>query len=163
MLLAEMFLQGESFMKRLFITSSLVFIVVISVLLSGKAQGGQRGQQTPEQAALQAARVGNSTGMELEGTVTQRRKFAPGTRTYWHSHDGGFIFFVQKGVGRAQRRGEPMKEMKEGDVDYTPPGVEHWHGAGANDELVQIGIVPGGGGIKFKEEVTDVQYNGKSK
>jgi 4-carboxymuconolactone decarboxylase len=58
-----------------------------------------------------------------------------------------------------------MKELKEGEVDYTPPGVEHWHGAGPNDELIQLAIVPGGGGggIQFKEEVTDAQYTGKSR
>ena len=48
-------------------------------------------------------------------------------------------------------------------TDYTPPGVEHWHGAGPNDELVQLGIVPGGGGIQFKEEVSEAQYSGKSR
>src|SRR6478672_1904890 len=72
---------------------------------------GGRGPQTPEQAALQAARVGNSVTMDLEGSNLNRRKFAPGNRTYWHSHEGGFIMFVEKGRGRVQRRGEPMKEL----------------------------------------------------
>ena len=138
-------------------------LLITAIVAIVSAQRGERGLQTPEQAALQAARVGNSTAMELEGVVTQRRRFAPGSRTYWHSHDGGFIFFVQKGVGRVQRRGELMKELKEGDIDYTPPGIEHWHGAGPNDELIQLGIVPKGGGIQFKEEVNESQYTGKSR
>ena len=138
-------------------------LLILAIVAIVSAQRGERGQQTPEQAVQQAARVGNSTAMELEGAVTQRRKFAPSSRTYWHSHDGGFIFFVQKGVGRVQRRGELMKELKEGDIDYTPPGVEHWHGAGPNDELIQLGVVPKGGGIQFKEEVTEAQYAGKSR
>ena len=56
-----------------------------------------------------------------------------------------------------------MKEPKEGEIDYTPPGIEHWHGAGPSDELIQLGIVPGGSGIQFKEEVNEAQYSGKSR
>ena len=152
-------------MKRTFaLHAASGMLLILAIVAIASAQRGERGQQTPEQAALQAARVGNSTALELEGTVTQRRKFAAGTRTYWHSHGAGFIFFVQKGAGRVQHRGELMKELKEGEVDYTPPGVEHWHGAGPNDELIQLAIVPGGGGgIQFKEEVTVAQYTGKSR
>ena len=139
--------------------------------LSGQGQpaapaagaGGGRGQQTPEQAALQAARVGNSTTQDLGGTATNLRRFEPGNRTYWHSHEGGFIMFVQKGRGRVQRRGETMKELGPGEVDYTPPGVEHWHGATPSDELLQLAVVVGGGGIQFKDPVSDTEYQGKAK
>ena len=58
--------------------------------------------------------------------------------------------FVEKGRGRVQRRGEPMKELGPGEVDYTPPGVEHWHGAAPNDDMIQLAVVVGGGGIQFK-------------
>src|SRR4051794_19336166 len=130
---------------------------------AGGRGGGGRGPQTPEQQALQAARVGNSTPMELEGSNLGRRKFAPGNRTYWHSHEGGFVMFVEKGRGRVQRRGQPMKELGPGEVDYTPPGVEHWHGAGPSDEMIQLAVVVGGGGIQFKDPVTDAEYDGKGK
>ena len=70
---------------------------------------------------------------------------------------------VQEGRARVQRRGEPMKELKAGEIDYAPPGVEHWHGAAPNEPLVQLGVVPFGGGIKFLEPVTDAQYNGQSR
>jgi len=127
----------------------------------GGQGGGGRGAQTPEQAALQAARVGNSTTMELEGSNLNRRRFQPGNRTYWHAHEGGFIMFVEKGRGRVQHRGQPMKELNAGEMDYTPPGVEHWHGAAPNDEMVQLAVVVGGGGIQFKDPVTDAEYQGK--
>jgi quercetin dioxygenase-like cupin family protein len=129
----------------------------------GGGRGGGRGPLTPEQAAAQAARVGNSTTMELEGTNVNRRKFEPGNRTYWHAHEGGFIMFVEKGKGRVQHRGQPMKELSAGELDYTPPGVEHWHGAGPNDEMIQLAVVVGGGGINFKDPVTDAEYQGKPK
>jgi quercetin dioxygenase-like cupin family protein len=127
----------------------------------GGAGGGGRGQQTPEQAALQAARVGNSTTMDLEGSNLGRRHFAAGNRTYWHTHEGGFLMLVEKGKGRVQHRGQAMKELAAGEVDYTPPGVEHWHGAAPNDEMVQLAVVVGGGGIMFKDPVSDAEYNGK--
>ena len=172
-------------MKRIATLRRLVGIVlvlvsasVISSRLAGQAQqpaqaggqgqgaaqgGGGRGQQTPEQAALQAARVGNSKTMELEGTNVNRRTFDPGNRTYWHSHEGGFIMFVEKGRGRVQHRGEPMKELGPGELDYTPPGVEHWHGAAPGESMIQLAVVVGGGGIQFKDPVTDAEYQGKAK
>jgi quercetin dioxygenase-like cupin family protein len=155
------------------ILGALVAFVLVGALFSsrtgyaqqpaaqGGGQGGGRGQQTPEQAALQAARVGNSVTMELEGTNVNRRTFKPGNRTYWHAHEGGFIMFVEKGKGRVQHRGQAMKELAAGELDYTPPGVEHWHGASPADEMIQIAVVVGGGGIMFKDPVTDAEYDGK--
>ena len=70
---------------------------------------------------------------------------------------------VQEGRARVQTRGQPMKELGPGEVDYAPPGVEHWHGAAPNEPLLQLGVVPYGGGIKFLEPVTDAQYNGQAR
>jgi quercetin dioxygenase-like cupin family protein len=130
---------------------------------TAQAAPGGRAPQTPEQAALQAARVGNSKTLDLEGTNVNRRTFEAGNRTFWHSHAGGFIMFVEKGHGRVQHRGEPMKELGPGELDYTPPGVEHWHGAAPNEGMTQLAVVVGGGGIQFKDPVTDAEYLGKAK
>jgi len=110
---------------------------------------------------LRRARVGGSVAVESESIVGLRR-FEPGNRTYWHSHEGGFILFVQEGRARVQTRGELMKELEPGEIDYTPPGVEHWHGAAPEQHLLQLGVVPLGGGIEFLEPVTDAQYEGES-
>jgi quercetin dioxygenase-like cupin family protein len=64
---------------------------------------------------------------------------------------------VESGRARVQKRGEPMKELGPGDVDYTPPNVFHWHGGA---DFVQIGV-SFGGGINFTEPVTDAEYNGR--
>jgi quercetin dioxygenase-like cupin family protein len=167
----------RSFTSRQFwsITLGILLLFIVCVVQAqqpaapaqGQAPGqpaaqGQRGQQTPEQQALNAARVGNSKTMEAEGLLGQRRLFEAGSRTYWHSHDNGFITFVEKGRGRVQHRGEAMKELKPGEMDYTPPGVEHWHGATENESFTQIGVTFGGG-IQWKEPVTDAQYQGKAK
>ena len=118
-------------------------------------------QDQPPDRALMAARVGGSVGVESNAILGLRR-FEPSNRTYWHSHEGGFILFVQEGRARVQQRGQQMKELGPGEIDYTPPGVEHWHGAAPDEPLMQLGVVPFGGGITFLEAVTDAQYNGES-
>jgi quercetin dioxygenase-like cupin family protein len=136
-------------------------------LLSLASQHAVQGQQappnpTPAEQAERAARTGGSVPVE-SNINTALRRFELGNKTYWHSHDGGFILFVQEGRARVQTRGQPMKELGPGEVDYAPPGVEHWHGAAPNEPLLQLGVVPYGGGIKFLEPVTDAQYNGQSR
>lgn len=151
-----------------YIGLALAVIVPIAVLSSVDRHAA--GQQpattpptlTPAEQAERIARTGGSVPVESDINAALRR-FEPGNKTYWHSHDGGFILFVQEGRARVQRRGEPMKELKAGEIDYAPPGVEHWHGAAPNEPLVQLGVVPFGGGIKFLEPVTDAQYNGQSR
>ena len=117
---------------------------------------------TPAEQAERVARTGASVPVE-SNINTALRRFEPGNKTYWHSHEGGFILFVQEGRARVQTRGQAMKELGPGEVDYAPPGVEHWHGAAPNEPLLQLGVVPYGGGIKFLEPVTDAQYNGQAK
>lgn len=116
---------------------------------------------TPAEQAERVARTGGSIPVESNINAAVRR-FEPGNKTYWHSHEGGFILFVQEGRARVQRRGERMKELGPGEIDYAPPGVEHWHGAAPNEPLLQLGVVPFGGGIKFLEPVSDAQYSGQS-
>jgi quercetin dioxygenase-like cupin family protein len=112
-------------------------------------------------ASLRQQRVGGSVPVETD-FIAGARRFEAGNRTYWHSHAGGFILFVQEGRARVQTRGEPMQELGPGAVYYTPPGVEHWHGAAPGEGLLQLGVIPFGGGIEFLEAVTDAQYNGES-
>ena len=52
------------------------------------------------------------------GSVT----FEPGARTAWHSHPGGQILIVTAGIGRVQRWGDPIEEIRAGDVVRIPAG-----------------------------------------
>ena len=149
---------------------ALAFAAVVPIAVLSSVNRGAQGQQpaaapptlTPAEQAERVARTGGSVPVESDINAALRR-FEPGNKTYWHSHDGGFILFVQEGRARVQRRGEAMKELGPGEIDYAPPGVEHWHGAAPNEPLVQLGVVPFGGGIKFLEPVTDAQYNDQSR
>jgi quercetin dioxygenase-like cupin family protein len=49
--------------------------------------------------------------------------------TAWHTHPLGQTLIVTSGLGRAQRWGGPIEEIRPGDVVWFPPGEKHWHGA----------------------------------
>jgi 4-carboxymuconolactone decarboxylase len=89
-----------------------------------------------------------------------RVTFAPGARTAWHSHPLGQTLIVLTGVGRVQRWGDPVDEIRSGDVVWIPPGQKHWHGAGPTSDMSHIAIVEqlDGKSTEWMEKVTDEQY-----
>ncbi len=66
--------------------------------------------------------------------------FEPGARTAWHSHPLGQTLIVTEGLGRVQRWGGPIEEIRPGDVIWFPPGEKHWHGATATTAMTHIAI-----------------------
>ena len=66
--------------------------------------------------------------------------FEPGARTAWHTHPLGQTLIVTYGVGRVQRWGGPIAEIRPGDVVWFPPGEKHWHGASPNVAMTHIAI-----------------------
>ncbi len=92
------------------------------------------------------ARVGGAT-------VT----FEPGARTNWHTHPLGQTLIIVSGVGRCQREGGPVEEIRPGDVVWFPPGEKHWHGAGVGTAMSHIAIAEALDGVtvNWLEPVTD--------
>lgn len=86
--------------------------------------------------------------------------FEPGARTAWHSHDKGQLIYAESGRLRTGTRGQPFKEYPQGGSEYTPPNVEHWHGATPKEALVQVNI-QFGGTTKWLTKTTDDEYNKK--
>lgn len=86
--------------------------------------------------------------------------FAPGSRTYWHSHPGGQILYCISGEGCYQEKGEPVQHLKAGDVVEIKPDIIHWHGAAPNSEFVHLGISTqlSKGPAAWYGEVTDKEY-----
>ena len=86
--------------------------------------------------------------------------FEPGARTAWHTHPLGQILIVTAGVGCVQRWGDPVEEIRQGDVVWIPPGQKHWHGAAPNSSMAHIAIVEqlDGKSVDWMEKVSDVQY-----
>ena len=64
--------------------------------------------------------------------------FEPGARTAWHTHPLGQTIYVTEGIGRCQRRGGPVEEIRPGDRVFFEPGEEHWHGAAPNRFMTHL-------------------------
>src|SRR5437879_9721965 len=86
--------------------------------------------------------------------------FDPGARTAWHTHPLGQILIVTAGVGRIQRWGDPVDQIRKGDVVWIPPGQKHWHGVATNSSMAHIAIVEtlDGQSVEWMEKVNDSQY-----
>lgn len=86
--------------------------------------------------------------------------FSPGARTAWHSHPLGQTLVVTAGIGRVQRWGGPVEEIRAGDVVRIAPGVKHWHGAASGSAMTHIAITEAleGKTADWQELVSDAQY-----
>jgi 4-carboxymuconolactone decarboxylase len=94
------------------------------------------------------------------GSVT----FEPGARTAWHSHPRGQILIVTAGTGRVQRWGDPIEEIRQGDVVRIPAGHKHWHGASPHASMTHIAVSEhrDGATVQWMEKVSEEQYNAVS-
>ena len=83
--------------------------------------------------------------------------FEPGARTAWHTHPLGQTLVVTAGCGRVQHWGEPVEEIRPGDVVWFPPGEKHWHGATATTAMTHIAIQEAldGKTVDWMEHVSD--------
>ena len=86
--------------------------------------------------------------------------FEPGARSAWHTHPLGQALIVTAGRGWVQQEGGEKREIRQGDVVWTPPGVKHWHGATATDRLTHIAIQEtlDSKNVEWMEKVSDEQY-----
>jgi quercetin dioxygenase-like cupin family protein len=87
--------------------------------------------------------------------------FSPGARTAWHTHPAGQTLIVTAGTGWVQAWNGRKQEIQPGDVVWTPPGVKHWHGATASNDMTHIAIQENvaGKNVEWMEHVTDAQYS----
>jgi quercetin dioxygenase-like cupin family protein len=90
--------------------------------------------------------------------------FEPGARTGWHRHPYGQALIVTAGCGRVQREGQPVQEIRQGDVVWILPGEKHWHGATDTTSMTHIAIAEhdNGRSADWFERVTDDQYAGRA-
>lgn len=88
--------------------------------------------------------------------------FEPGARSAWHTHPLGQMLIVTSGLGRVQRWGGPVEEIRAGDVVWTAPGEKHWHGAAPMTAMSHIAIQEAlnGRAVDWLEKVTEEQYGG---
>jgi quercetin dioxygenase-like cupin family protein len=100
--------------------------------------------QTPAPARVQGASV----------------TFEPGSRTAWHTHPLGQTLIVTAGCGWVQHEGEPIEDVRPGDVVWFPPGEKHWHGATPTTAMTHIAIQEqlDGKAVEWMEKVSEEQY-----
>ncbi|MGA5200609.1 (R)-mandelonitrile lyase [Streptomyces variegatus] len=92
-------------------------------------------------------------------------RFAPGAHSAWHSHGLGQTLYIVEGIALIQSRGSKIIEAHPGDIVYTPPGEEHWHGAAPDHFMTHLALWekpgPGGGPENtWLEHVREAEYNG---
>lgn len=104
-------------------------------------------------AVFQAKEPGRTSGSYVT--------FAPGARSAWHTHPIVQILVVTAGVGRVQRWGGPVQDVRVGDVVRIPAGVKHWHGAAPDNAMTHLAITEqlDGKAVKWLEKVSDAQYS----
>jgi quercetin dioxygenase-like cupin family protein len=89
--------------------------------------------------------------------------FTPGARTAWHTHPNGQTIYVLEGVGRCQRQGGPVEEIRPGDRVFFEPGEVHWHGAAPDRFMLHLALVEvddAGTSANWGEKVSDEEYDG---
>jgi quercetin dioxygenase-like cupin family protein len=102
--------------------------------------------------------------LPTEGYNLGRRVFAAGARNAtWHQHSAGQLVFGEKGRGRLQIQGQPIKELGVGDSAFIPGGSFHWHGASPNEDFTMVYITMGASKTSQGEAVTEDVYLGKKK
>ncbi|PWV62215.1 cupin domain-containing protein [Plasticicumulans acidivorans] len=80
---------------------------------------------------------------EAEGEMTALRVFAaPGAVSHWHAHPCGQILFVVDGVGRVQREGGEISEVRAGDCIWFAANERHWHGAAPGSPFSYLSVQP---------------------
>ena len=170
-----MFTQSGRVSIYLLLWLILIPIYLASSRWSGQAQsidqGAAAGQQdlpcpgdqmpTPFTGTTESGVL--SPEAMVRGEALTGRWWDAGSRSYWHCHGGGQYMVVMEGTGRVQKRGERMRDLHVGDIEFAGPGVEHWHGASDREEVryIQQGLaIDGGSGVYWLEEVTQSDYLG---
>ena len=101
-------------------------------------------------------------GFDKERVQGANVTFQPGARTAWHTHPLGQTLYVLSGVGRAQREGGPVEEIRPGDTIWFAPGEKHWHGAAPETAMTHLAMQEAVDGVSvdWLEKVSDDQYGG---
>lgn len=89
--------------------------------------------------------------------------FAPCARTAWHSHAVGQYLYITEGTAYVQERDGKKVVLKPGEVIYTAPGVEHWHGASPDSFMTHLAVWEASSTdepeTSWGEHVTDKEYS----
>src|SRR6266550_2164186 len=139
-----------------------------SVASSNQAQtvtitrnGSQPSRQAPTEYFTGSVRIDSLfQAKDPSHTSGSYVTFEPGARSAWHTHPLGQTLIVTAGTGRVQRWGDPVEEIRPGDVVWIPPGQKHWHGASPTTALTHLAIqgAVSGQNVNWMEKVSEEKY-----
>jgi quercetin dioxygenase-like cupin family protein len=81
--------------------------------------------------------------MDTGDVVVNTVLFTPGAHTFWHVHPGGQLLIVTAGRGLVATRSGQVQVVTAGDVVWTEPGEEHWHGGCASSLMTHLAVSHG--------------------
>jgi quercetin dioxygenase-like cupin family protein len=152
-------------MKRQLIAAALSTGLAGPALTEEKAQlfpnGSRPSGKGPEANFTGSVRVDPQFAAPDETPLSAGHvTFEPGARSAWHTHPAGQLLIVTSGTGWVQEENGRKREIRPGDVIWTPPGVKHWHGATATTGLVHFAIQNSidGKNVDWMEKVSDDEY-----
>jgi quercetin dioxygenase-like cupin family protein len=68
--------------------------------------------------------------------------FEAGCTNHWHIHHKATqILIAVGGRGYCQFEGEPIRQLRPGDVVFVPPETKHWHGASPNEPFSHLAVM----------------------
>jgi quercetin dioxygenase-like cupin family protein len=93
-----------------------------------------------------------------DGAAATSVFFAPGARTFWHSHEHGQVLHVLEGRGQVATKDDDPRPIGPGDIVWAPPGEVHWHGGGPDSMLLHLAVSLGR--TTWLGPVSDADYGG---
>jgi len=120
--------------------------------------GRDNGEPTQRRSATFTGDVSVDPLMNADGIALNRVLFAPGGRTYWHSHERGQVLHVVSGRGLVCAAGGAPQQLHPGDVIWAPPGEVHWHGGSPDAALLHLATSLGN--TTWLGPVSDADYSG---
>lgn len=152
-------------MNRRLILAAAALVTATSVASAGQMTITPQGERAPARGAADYF-TGEVTvtpiypASEFTGNSGGLVEFSAGARSAWHTHPAGQTLVVTAGTGWIQQEGGEKREIRPGDVIWTPPGVKHWHGASSGAAMSHIAItnVKDGKFVDWMEQVTNEEY-----
>lgn len=121
-------------------------------------RGQREGKPSGKRDETTTGGVWSDVLLNQDGVRSANIMFPPGGRTHWHTHPGGQFIYTLQGEGWVQERGGERVVVRPGDVVWTAPDVEHWHGATDTNLVTQV--ILHFDEVQWTGPVTDEQYKG---
>lgn len=114
------------------------------------------GKPSDQRTATFTGTVHADPVMDTGDVVINTVIFIPGARTYWHAHPGGQLLIVTAGQGIVASRSGETHIVGRGDIVWTEPGEQHWHGACADSLMTHTAVSHGK--TQWADEVPESVY-----